>query len=226
MVPPTVSCTLVTRTDLRDFAAGASSLDTLCSLAGQGVAVRTLSGLHAKIYIFDNSSALVTSANATASGLWHNRECGLSTWDTKLVRGLARSLLAGLGAEHRPRKVTLEELEALRLPLEAIKVAISKPIYPDIDQEAQPEFAIADKDELLKGFKGWQRLTLQGVLEMSADDFQLDELLEVCETRARKSYPRNQHVAAKLRQQLQGLRDLGIVEFVTPGHYRRTMNQQ
>lgn len=37
MVSKEVSRTLVTRTDLRDFAVGASNLDTLCSLAREGV---------------------------------------------------------------------------------------------------------------------------------------------------------------------------------------------
>ena len=34
-------------------------------------------------------------------------------------------------------------------------------------------------------------------------------------------HPKNQHVRAKIRQQLQILRDLGLIEFVTPGTYRR-----
>jgi hypothetical protein len=46
-----VTLTLVTRTDLRDFALGASNLETLCALARDGVRVRSLSDLHAKIYI-------------------------------------------------------------------------------------------------------------------------------------------------------------------------------
>lgn len=34
-------------------------------------------------------------------------------------------------------------------------------------------------------------------------------------------HPKNLHVRAKIRQQLQVLRDLGLVEFVSPGVYRR-----
>ena len=57
MVSKEVSRTLVTRTDLRDFAVGSSNLDTLCALAKDGVTVRSLSGIHAKVYVFDDSSA-------------------------------------------------------------------------------------------------------------------------------------------------------------------------
>lgn len=35
------------------------------------------------------------------------------------------------------------------------------------------------------------------------------------------AHPNNRHVKAKIRQQLQVLRDLGLVEFVSPGVYRR-----
>jgi type II restriction enzyme len=34
-------------------------------------------------------------------------------------------------------------------------------------------------------------------------------------------HPKNQHVRPKIRQQLQALRDLGLIEFVSPGVYRR-----
>jgi type II restriction enzyme len=51
----------------------------------------------------------------------------------------------------------------------------------------------------------------------------LPDLLRVCEPLAAREYPRNHHVAAKLRQQLQVLRNLGLVEFVRRGVYRRTM---
>ena len=87
MVPKEVSRTLITKTDLRDFAVGVL-LDTLCALAAEGVAIRSLNSLHAKVYIFDDISALVTSANATTSGMWRNLECGIGTQDKRVVRRL------------------------------------------------------------------------------------------------------------------------------------------
>jgi len=35
-----------------------------------------------------------------------------------------------------------------------------------------------------------------------------------------KLHPANQHVRPKIRQQLQVLRDLGLLEFLGDGHYR------
>ena len=35
-------------------------------------------------------------------------------------------------------------------------------------------------------------------------------------------HPRNNNVEAKIRQQLQFLRDKGLIEFISPGVYRKT----
>ena len=229
MVPEEVSRTLVTRTDLRDFALGSSSLDTLCALARDGVTVRSLSGLHAKLYVFDESSALVTSANATFSGMKRNLECGLGTEDKRVVKQLARSLMRGLGADAPPQRMKREELEALYAPLEAIKASLPKPVVPTAAKKPDEPavgatFSIPDRERLLEGFKGWQRLTLEGVLAMPEDEFRLNDLVAVCGPVAARRYPRNRHVPDKLRQQLQMLKAIGLVEFVTPGHYKRTMS--
>ena len=65
---------------------------------------------------------------------------------------------------------------------------------------------------------------MEGVLAMPEDGFPLNDLVEVCEPVAARRYPRNRHVPDKLRQQLQLLRAIGLVEFVKPGHYKRTMS--
>lgn len=104
-----VSRILVTKTDLRDFAIGASNLDSLCALARDGVAIHSLTNLHAKIYVFDDSSALVTSANATYGGMYRNLECGLGTNDSRVAGRLAESLLSGLGSSKPPQRKGIGE---------------------------------------------------------------------------------------------------------------------
>ncbi len=221
MVSGGVTRTLVTRTDLRDFALGSSSLGTLCTLAGQGVAVHSLHGLHAKIYVFDDTSALVTSANATNAGMRRNLECGLGTGDSQVVEELAAALLNGFHTAGPPREMSHDELEALHAPLETIRATLPK--LPRVaDPLANAKFSISDKGAFLNGYSGWQRLTLEGLLTLP-ERFQLDDVYRVCEPVATAQYPENRHVRAKLRQQLQMLRDVGVVEFMGGGHYRFTM---
>ena len=232
LVPSRVSRTLVTRTDIRDFAVGSSNLDTLCTLAREGMVIRSLNNLHAKIYIFDDSKALVTSANATNAGMWRNLECGLSTDDRRVVRQLSKSLLSRFDEEERrrrmPKILNLRELEALYPQIEAIKVTI--PERPqDISQNSGLQvgatFSIPDRKAFLSQFRGWRRLTVEGVLDMSGEHFTLTEFYELCEARGAKRFPTNTRIKPKLRQQLQDLRDRGYVMFLGSGRYRRTMEQ-
>ena len=223
--------TLVTRTDLRDFAVGASNLATLCSLSKNGVDVRTLLNIHAKVYVIDNSMALVTSANATYSGLHRNRECGLATRNPSIVKQLATSLLSGLGAETPPRRMSSKDLEALCDSLDYLRVTMPKQVDSESTGESssfgEAEFKITDAERLLGGFRGWQRLTLRGVLQMPERYFHIDEIYMKCAPIAAKEYPQNRHVLAKLRQQLQQLRNLGIVEFVdNRGRYKRLLEME
>ena len=202
-LPQGIVRTLVTRIDIRSFALGASDLETLCALAQEGFRVRSLAGLHAKVYVFDARAALVTSANATYSGLARNRECGLETTDADVVAQLASALLRGFGAETRPRRITAEELEDLRAPVLSIKTSLPEPavrVAPDEGAIVDSTFSVADKTTFLEGFRGWTRLTLQGVLEMPTSSFRLDELIAVCRPMAKRQYPRNYHVREKLRQ--------------------------
>ncbi|GAG13783.1 unnamed protein product, partial [marine sediment metagenome] len=50
---PGVQKSLVTKTDLRDFALGASDVEALCELASNDTTILSLPRLHAKVYVFD-----------------------------------------------------------------------------------------------------------------------------------------------------------------------------
>ena len=55
-------------------------------------AVRHLPGLHAKAYVADDHTAIVTSGNLTAGSMFHNYEYGIRITDPPLVRRIARDL--------------------------------------------------------------------------------------------------------------------------------------
>jgi hypothetical protein len=218
--------TLLTRTDLRDFALGASDVDALCTLAHQGTKVLSLAGLHAKVYIVDDKQALVTSANATDSGMGRNWECGISTHDRRQVQGLSRLLLGGFGAAAPPEAWGADELELLRDPVRTLRDHLPPLRHlRELDARQLPAIRLTrrGRSALLSGFSGWLRLTLEGVVSQPKEVFALDSFYETCEPLAATQYPRNRHIRPKLRQQLQRLRDLGLVDFLGRGKYRRTV---
>ena len=225
-VPASVKTTLVTKTDLRDFAIGSSNLETLCTLASQGVRVLSLTGLHAKVYVIDRRRALITSANATWSGMRSNWECGVAVSGRSAVTNISGLVLGGLGADNPPKLFSATELSQLRPHVEALRSSV--PPVPKVKVPDTPEalqdapFYLAD-DEFVRTFTGWTALTLNFVMNLPNDVFPLSEVYSGFTPIAQRRYPRNQHIHEKIRQQLQRLCALGLVERIRDGVYQRTV---
>ena len=77
---------VITRFNLADFADGVSDIAALRKLLRASAAVRGIRNLHAKLYLFGDRRAIVTSANLTEAGLCHNPEFGVVTNDATAVR--------------------------------------------------------------------------------------------------------------------------------------------
>lgn len=67
---------VITRFDLKGFAAGVSDIWALMDVLEAGGEVRGIRGLHSKAFIFGDAVAAVTSANLTRGGLDRNAEFG------------------------------------------------------------------------------------------------------------------------------------------------------
>ena len=67
--------------------------------------------------------------------------------------------------------------------------------------------------------RGWTLDILKCIELLRAQTFSLKQLYQF-EIILSKKHPKNNHIKDKIRQQLQTLRDKGIVEFVNPGVYR------
>ena len=227
--PTSVKTTLVTKTDLRDFAIGSSSLDTLVTLASQGVRVMSLTGLHAKVYVLDRRRALVTSANATWSGLRGNWECGIAIYELSAVGRVARLVMSGFGSDIPPKEFSAIALSQMRRHVEALRSSI--PRTPQVKALETPEalreapFYLMDDGEFVNSFSGWTGLTLDFVLSLPEDVFTLSEVYIRFTPIAERRYPRNRHIHEKIRQQLQRLCALGLVERLEDGVYRRTIGR-
>jgi hypothetical protein len=81
---------VVTRFNLADFARGVSDIAALQTLMEAGAQVRGLRGLHAKVFVFGNRRAAVTSANLTESALKGNIEIGCISDDKAFVASCAK----------------------------------------------------------------------------------------------------------------------------------------
>lgn len=76
---------VITRFNLNNFAEGISDLDALRMLLNAGASIRGILHLHAKLYLFGNSRAIITSANLTEAALTRNREFGVVADDPDII---------------------------------------------------------------------------------------------------------------------------------------------
>ncbi|MGA3370730.1 MAG: DpnI domain-containing protein [Terracidiphilus sp.] len=110
----------------------------------------------------------------------------------------------------------------IRLDLIAADAQISvvedgRPSEPDVVRSA---FRLFNRiGDLSLNARGWATLTLRVIRSIGADAFSLDDLYRR-EQLFSRVYPMNRNVRAKIRQQLQVLRDLRYVEFCGKGTYR------
>jgi phosphatidylserine/phosphatidylglycerophosphate/cardiolipin synthase-like enzyme len=119
-----ISLTLLTRTLLADFATRSSDLEAVHPLAVRSGGVLSLSSLHAKVYVIDNKRALITSANATLSGMYRNRECGFEIKRRDDVQRLADLVGSGFQSRPKPEIWTADDLDELREPVESLRSAL------------------------------------------------------------------------------------------------------
>lgn len=76
---------VITRFNLDDFCKHVSDLEALELLLARGAEIRGVHGLHAKVYLFGSSRAVVSSANLTIRGLDTNKEFGFSSDDPSIT---------------------------------------------------------------------------------------------------------------------------------------------
>jgi hypothetical protein len=76
---------VVTRFNLADFGRGVSDVAALRAILDAGGHVRGVRGLHAKLFLFGDARAAVTSANLTSRGLATNHEFGCVSEDGPFI---------------------------------------------------------------------------------------------------------------------------------------------
>jgi phosphatidylserine/phosphatidylglycerophosphate/cardiolipin synthase-like enzyme len=88
LAPDSFAIRVLTDLSRENIVSGTTDLGALLSLAtcGADVEIRFLPSLHAKIYVADQTRAVVTSANLTENGLLRNIEYGALFSDPAIVR--------------------------------------------------------------------------------------------------------------------------------------------
>jgi type II restriction enzyme len=89
-------------------------------------------------------------------------------------------------------------------------------------RQSRASFAAADQlSSLSATTRGWAGATLSLLHKMGKEEFSIEDAYSL-EPGLGRLFPNNQHVKAKIRQQLQVLRDAGMITFKSRGNYQFT----
>lgn len=214
---------------LRNFERGASDIDAVKDLLSKrDVILRNLPRIHSKVYLFDSFAAIVTSGNLTPGGLVRNLELGMLIRDKQLIEGIGEYLDTLKNNPDEAFSITNEIVKDAENILKNIPHPDKKESrhLDEMDRELFRPDTVEDEvfqggtELILKGLSGWKRDVFECLIQIPKQTFSLDELYGF-ESFLTKLHPENQHVKDKVRQQLQHLRDLGIVEFMGKGIYKK-----
>jgi len=212
---------------LTNFYRNSSDLVALKYFVDNQIAVRNYPKLHAKMYIFDSERAIITSANLTLGGLKNNYECGVLIHDRKSVTKLKSDFLQLFADEEKTASVTEEIISTTesiisKVPKEK-KIAFEKSerdLFPEPSYEPQDDLYDGGTDTIRNSLYGWRLDVFNAILKIPTNVFHLDQVYSY-ERQLQQLHPDNLNIKAKIRQQLQELRDLGLIEFLGGGVYRK-----
>ena len=208
--------TVITSSNISNFIQRSSDLSAIRKLLDNKATVLNYQDLHAKIYLFDKLKALITSANLTYYGMYHNYEYGvLIDNNDEIMDQIETDFLemfeSKLYGEFDDAK--LDDIEKTINNVESTKYVI-KEINGD------NTLVIEDVSALLDNMSSWQKDVFFILDKIPNSDFVLKDVYKYKDEVALK-YPNNHNIEPKIRQILQQLRDLGLVKFTKSGQYKK-----
>jgi len=214
--PSKVKLELITTSNLASFASGGSDICAIKQLINEGVKVYNYQGLHAKIYVFDDERAIITSANLTYNGLYKNYEYGVYVNEdketmNKIVSDFDNMLLSEMCGVFKIIDIDFIE--------KTIK-NFGEKINTRFDNDGDNYILDVAKNGITKSLSTWQDDIFNLIDKFENEYFSLEYMYSFEQTLIKK-HPKNYHIKEKIRQILQQLRDRGLIKFITPGNYKK-----
>lgn len=212
---------LITSIKLMSIYSGALDISAIENIINNNGTVKNFPRLHSKIYLFDDKKAIITSGNLTYGGLIKNYEYGLYIDDQTVVQNVVRDFNS-LSKNEITGIVRKSDLETVKSILEKIKESVS-PKIPKFEVETPEEnldVIMTDIEPIINSLSGWKLEVFKCVNSIPGQIFTLNEINKF-EIHLKKIFPANKHITDKIRQQLQFLRNLGLIEFLGEGKYKK-----
>lgn len=216
-----VQVDVVTSCKLMNFYRKASDIEALCVIIDRGGKLINFQKLHSKIYIFDDKKVIITSSNLTKGGLYSNYEFGIEIDEQNLIKSITHDF-DNLKNDEKSGVVELSELYKIKEIIDALpkedKIVIPK--IKDNEDEQDVEVFTGDIKIVESKLSGWIRDVFDCLLEIPKEEITLNEVYSF-EKKLSALHPENRFITDKIRQQLQKLRDIGLIQFLGSGKYKK-----
>ncbi len=204
---------LITNFTYNHFFKNASDIEAMQQILESNFSITNCQTLHAKIYTFDHQHAIVTSANLTYSGFYKNFKLGLLTNDAKTNKNLNSTLNQLILENEKITPAIVTQIEKM------LKEAPKRPSY-QVENEIDEIYQIQADEIYTTLQKGWTQEVYQVINQFEKSQFDTQDIYQYT-SYFQARYPNNHHIEDKIRQQLQILRDVGLLKFLGNGNYKK-----
>ncbi len=208
---------VITSANLANFIHGSSDVEAIELLLDNGINVINYQNLHAKIYLFDNKKALVTSANLTNNALFHNYEYGVLIKEDVIeaIEEIYSEFVEMMDSELRGEfsKVVIKRIKEIKSTYKGEGLV-------KIDNEEDEILPVGEATTLKNHLSSWEKDVIDCLEQIKNSSFNLKDVYAFT-YKLKAKHPKSNNIEPKIRQVLQNLRDLGFVKFVKPGEYKK-----
>ncbi|MCS6978557.1 MAG: phospholipase D-like domain-containing protein [Flavobacteriales bacterium] len=195
--PTSTRLQLITSLNISSVCFGSLDLPALDLILKNKGKIKNYPKVHAKVYIFDEDTAIVTSSNLTPGGLKYNFEYGILIQEEKYVQKIIYDFNEAFYSD-ACSNVTSRDLDFLaKLSQKIVRPSLHFNGFSD----SQPEIEISYQI-LTEVLSGWKKEVFQKLNEIDKSTIQLKDLLQFV-PEFHKLYPNNHYIEAKIRQTLQ-----------------------
>lgn len=197
-----VDCKLLTKFTLSNMRGGGLDLSAVQSFKDNDFSLKNIDNLHAKIFIFDHK-AIITSANLTNGGLYSNLEYGVLLENETEIENDFLGYYNNTNYQH----IENEHISKVQNLLDKLpKIQKSKNLNGEIQIFAK---------ELDKNLSTGNQKVFDSIEQIGLEKFTTQHIYQFKGQFAGKT-PEN-----TIRRNLQELRDIGLLEFVEKGVYKK-----
>lgn len=216
-----VSVELITLFNLNHAHTGLIEIDALMKIIAANGTIKNHPKLHSKIYLFDDKEVIISSANLTEGGMNTNFEYGIYSKNEAIVSKVVADFEL-LSNNENTNLISKGNLVTAKEIISKIPIT-NEYKFPLINFEnvnGTTDLLEIPITIISSTLTGWKKEVFMCIDIIPKTNFTLEEL-NAFEPHLKRIYSNSYYIADKIYDQLQYLRDLGLVEFLGNNHYRK-----